>query len=652
MKRPSSPLHLLLLFYSLLFAVASPAAAWDHIQVTTSTNPARWEVVTLGVDPIVLAYGEGTPALEAEGPFRWMLEQYDAAASALQAGNSAQRIKRRAAYRDIPTLLTCHWAQGDPFNRLCPTFGGSTSHTRTGCVATAMAQVLYYHKLPTRLHGNISYTYTSSEGLKGPDGSTTIRMADNLANYTIDWPNLIDSPWNRYTGTASCTAVEGNAVATLMYVCGLATKMQYGYKGSGASVDWATEGINNYFDGLKAEHVAFSEDVILSELEAGRPVIYSGGGHCFVIDGASADGYLHCNLGWGGGGEVDEQGHVGNPDGYYLPTVMAGYTNGKSIVRLWPDGTQEPWKPSEGGGSNPTGVGLTLTSATLQPGETLQLNPYVLPATLTGSYTFSFSSSDPKVATVTSEGLVRAIANGTATITVALSTNTFVQTTCEIAVRQAAAGSLEGTVVTDFDDFEPGALYTIYNPASEAFLVVADAASHEATIRGLLPSVSASHEEYYTPADANSLGSFWSVEKVNASDASDHQYYISNLANGLYIYFAGSAYALTEKPTPLFIENKQQSRFTINWGRGLSDSGYSDYLAMNPSLDNPVSKGGNAVGNNRMWNFRLIPSGEVPTGTSPCMPAHKATSGLRQLPLGPLGHGRSIYVQGGKKMMQ
>lgn len=592
----------------------SPILTLSHVQVLSSSEAQQWALVTCGENPQVLAYGESALSADALAPqFRWLVEQANEQA-VLSSQTSAQRAPRRADYKDIPTLLTCHWAQDDPFNRLTPVFPGYTTHTKTGCVAVAMAQVLYYHKLPTRLHGKKTYTYTSSEGLRGSDGSTTITISDDLSRYSIDWANLIDRPWNRNTGRADCTEAEAMAVSTLMYVCGLATKMNYGYKGSGAHVDWATEGINTLFDGLRAEHVSFDEGVILSELSARRPVIYSGGGHCFVIDGANAQGYLHCNLGWGGGGEVDEQGNQGNPDGYYLPTVMAGYTSGKSIVRVWQDGTATPWQPgTDGGSGTPTGVALAVTSGTLQPGETLQLNPYVLPVTLSGSYTFSFTSSNPQVATVSSTGLIRALSAGTATITCRL--GSYLSVDFSLVVRAAASGSLEGTVLTDLTHLTEPVTVTISNPASEAFLVADEASSHDLTVRGLSPGESTSYADYYKPASPTSLGSYWQIEKVDPSAPSDHRYYVTNLASHLYLHFASGVYSLTEEPTPLYVEAKTGSVFTINWGTGLSTTGYKDYLALQTSSPTPAGCGGNSVGNYRLWRIQQV---EAPSVITSC----------------------------------
>ena len=48
--------------------------------------------------------------------------------------------------KEIKPLLNCKWAQGYPYNLMCPTY--NDKHCVTGCVATALAQVMYYHKWP------------------------------------------------------------------------------------------------------------------------------------------------------------------------------------------------------------------------------------------------------------------------------------------------------------------------------------------------------------------------------------------------------------------------------------------------------------------------------------------------------------------------
>ncbi|MBQ9295193.1 MAG: C10 family peptidase [Bacteroidaceae bacterium] len=198
----------------------------------------------------------------------------------------------------IAPMLTCTWNQDAPFNNLCPTYY-SSSKSATGCVATAMAQVMYYHKWPESskkvIPGYTTYSYSIS--------------LSSLPIVTFDWDNMKDS----YNG--SYTTAQGNAVATLMKYCGYSVKMDYGPSSGAYSEDVATALID-YFDynASTTKYVSRSSysyanwtDLIYYELKQGRPVLYGGmsdgGGHEFVCDGykyQSSTDFFHINWGWGG----------------------------------------------------------------------------------------------------------------------------------------------------------------------------------------------------------------------------------------------------------------------------------------------------------------------------------------------------------------
>ena len=240
----------------------------------------------------------------------------------LLAGNSLAP-KNRA---EVKPLLTTKWNQGAPFNNMCPTYG--SERTVTGCVATAMAQIMNYWEWPKTGTGSHSYTSTAI--------SSTHNV--NFANTTYDWDNMKDT-YNSYTAT------EANAVATLMYHVGVSVDMDYNIsdnRGSGAYGEDVPYALSTYFDYVYDN--AFREDgvywvgntyaseneyqyyyyyndgsaftdetwisMIKADLNLERPVYYggsgSGGGHAFVCDGYDASDNFHFNWGWGG-----------SCDGYY-----------------------------------------------------------------------------------------------------------------------------------------------------------------------------------------------------------------------------------------------------------------------------------------------------------------------------------------------
>lgn len=270
---------------------------------------------------IVYGYGDRPVDPDNVSPeFLYLLSLYNEAGEADSADATATAGPKRASageddettWANIGPLLTTSWAQGSPYNDQCPKIG--STRCVTGCVATAMAQVLNYHKLPRTMHGTKTYGYTL-------DGTRYTNSFDFGAT-TFDWDNMS----NTY-GWLSTNAQKA-AVAQLMYACGVASSMRYTTGESGTNTWVGTDAINYFMDGIRADHYGYDRDRILQELKAGRPVIYSGasssgGAHCFVIDGCRSDGYFHCNLGWGG-----------SNDGYFLPTDMAGYAVSAQAIEV------------------------------------------------------------------------------------------------------------------------------------------------------------------------------------------------------------------------------------------------------------------------------------------------------------------------------
>ena len=224
-----------------------------------------------------------------------------------------RREAEEEAYPTIAPLLgETIWGQGEPFNNMCPQIGNERAVT--GCVATALSQIMYIHKYPTKGIGSHSYK-TETEGLK---------VSANFGNTTYDWANMIPN-YNK-----SYTSAQADAVATLMFHAGVAADMDYTVDGSGAVSSIALVGLTNYFGYDKAINVLPKDflkeettlQTIASDLQAGRPVYISGStvnqeGHAFVCDGMQSDGYLHINWGWNG-----------MADGYFAISALAPEVQG------------------------------------------------------------------------------------------------------------------------------------------------------------------------------------------------------------------------------------------------------------------------------------------------------------------------------------
>ena len=253
------------------------------------------------------------------------------------------RVQRRTAaqtqaiYPTIsPILGEVEWGQDEPYNNLCPTVGGERSVT--GCVATAISQIMYAHKYPTKGIGSKTYT-TESHGLQ---------LNVNFGATTYDWGNMLPYYKNNYNST------QANAVATLMYHVGVAADMDYAPDGSGAISSAALAAITEYFGYNKSIHVLpkdfMKEETVLqtvaSDLQEGRPVYISGStvnqeGHAFVCDGMQSDGYLHINWGWNGSGngyfalsalDPENQGTGGSASDLAFTEGVCLYTNIKPTV--------------------------------------------------------------------------------------------------------------------------------------------------------------------------------------------------------------------------------------------------------------------------------------------------------------------------------
>lgn len=198
-----------------------------------------------------------------------------------------------------PLLGNIEWDQTSPYNNMCPRYD-SVHVAATGCVATAMAQVMAYYKYPKQLKADIPGYVNRWNGI--PMEIPAITREEGI----YDWDNMLP----KYNKEANATQQQKDAVAKLMYHCGAAVQMTYGQE-SAASV--SASKLAKYF-GYDADlmmdlnRATFTLDkwmqIIDTELAAGRPVLYGGqasdGGHQFICDGKDGEGLYHINWGWSG----------------------------------------------------------------------------------------------------------------------------------------------------------------------------------------------------------------------------------------------------------------------------------------------------------------------------------------------------------------
>ena len=232
---------------------------------------------------------------------KWMLGFYAKQIAASPEKSTNNRIKSAASYPAIEPMLTTEWNQMYPYNANCPLINGE--RCVTGCVATAMAQVLYYHrnrstdKVLAKIPG-----YTLVRGGASFD-KDSLHINEISKGAFIDWDNMLDS----YYSKVNYTDEQIQAIANLMLYCGVAVKMFYGTDESGAFFQDIHQALTSYFDyrqPILVEREEYTdakwEEMIYTSLAQGDPVIYGGGWHCFVLDGYDGKGYVHVNWGWGG----------------------------------------------------------------------------------------------------------------------------------------------------------------------------------------------------------------------------------------------------------------------------------------------------------------------------------------------------------------
>ncbi len=281
-------------------------------------------VIAAGDDavPAVLGYSDNGTIDPDNMPdaLKELLEQYeDAINDGTFSPVQAPAGVTRAA---ISPLVKCKWAQGAPFNKDCPIVD-EDEETRgvTGCVATALAQVMYHHKWPTAPSQDIpAYTTKTLKIYRTALAASAFPAWSDMKDYFLYTEH--DTP-------------QAEAVSSLMAYCGQALNMDYRTTSSGSATSSAStfdipSVLVNYFNYDPSVRAAFQssytssswESLLYSELSANRPVIYrgakyKGGGHSFIIDGCDGNGKWHVNWGW-----------FGMANGYFLLTNLKSTTEG------------------------------------------------------------------------------------------------------------------------------------------------------------------------------------------------------------------------------------------------------------------------------------------------------------------------------------
>ena len=491
----------------------------------------------------------------------------------LQNGIAMQQRDNRA----VSALISTKWDQGVPYNNLCPQDNSAGysygNRTVTGCVATAMAQVMKYWNYPTKGTGSHSYSHSSYGTLSA-----------NFGNTTYDWSNMPN------TLSSYSTSAQKTAVATLMYHCGVAVEMNYDIAQNGGSgaysisysgyFDYCAENALKNFFGYKSTirglvrssyTDTYWKNLIKTELDASRPVIYSGsgdeGGHCFVCDGYNSSDYFHFNWGWSG-----------SEDGFFLLDAMT------------------PGSGGIGGGGyefnddQDAVIGIEPANFTVEPSSlsyTAAGSSKTITVTSTSSWTATSSASWLTISPTSgsSNGTITAVAAAntssaqrTATITVSSSGST--RTVSVTQAGTGGGGSAASSFTYDFesctawtvDQFSPCTTYdgdgsatggirdvTFNNQGYIGSYIVfenglaSSFSSHGGTKFGccMYATTPANNDWFITPAISISNGttfSFWARSANDSYGLEQFKVAISNNNTSFSTYLAGSSSASVSAP--------------------------------------------------------------------------------------------------------
>ena len=226
----------------------------------------------------------------------------------------------------VEPIIDVKWDQGAGWNRYCPEDAdGPGGHAYVGCVAVAMGQAMSVYEHPGRGVGESSYFHSEYGEISANYGET-------------------DYQWGKMSATSSD---DHNSL--LLYHLAVSVEMDFAPDGSGAYTRDAASALREHFDySRKLYYKSSTEDeawteLIKSELDAGRPLVYGGNngsdvGHAFNLDGYNdnddddhTNDFFHVNWGWSG-----------NYNGYYqlenlVPYDGANYSeNAKAIFRIMP----------------------------------------------------------------------------------------------------------------------------------------------------------------------------------------------------------------------------------------------------------------------------------------------------------------------------
>ena len=237
---------------------------------------------------------------------KWWLNTANKSLERMKTKGITYRANQMTASGRPTYFIKTYWNQDKPFNNLCPQINGSAAPT--GCIATAMAQIMKYYQYPATSKGTGIYSVTTYKDKNDKEGTT--KWYKRELGHTYQWTAMLSS-------YGLVLKDENDAVATLMADAGAASQMNYQTNSSGTIEWYAAKGFaeNFRYDSLaisclQRDFYTDAEwmEMVRKEMEAKQPVLYCGsdeieGGHAFLLDGIQSDGKVHVNWGWGKSGD-------------------------------------------------------------------------------------------------------------------------------------------------------------------------------------------------------------------------------------------------------------------------------------------------------------------------------------------------------------
>ena len=269
---------------------STPILGWSD------NGPFDYDKAPCGLKALLEQYAEG-------------IRRYEGAETPRTAAPSKNAPRKSETNVVVGPLLTTQWNQWEPYNGQCPVMNGGYMPP-TGCIATAMAQIMNYWQWP-------------KQGCGAHQNSTETKEYRDFTKSHYDWDNML----NTYS-EGNYTEQQGQAVAQLMADVGCSMNMGYGGALGSATVIYnaylSLVSFFGYSQDLRIYNSSWGtadpDETIRAEIDAGRPILMEvptpSGFHAVVCDGYNTDGYYHLNYGW-----------AGQADGFYLPTAIYGGTS-------------------------------------------------------------------------------------------------------------------------------------------------------------------------------------------------------------------------------------------------------------------------------------------------------------------------------------